>query len=73
MKDDFDGAEMAGNSIAALNLLALGALLDRPATGASTPTARSRYYARRLRRAADRDAADAGRDAARALDRRATS
>ena len=29
MKDDFDGAEMAGNSIAALNLLALAALLDR--------------------------------------------
>jgi hypothetical protein len=29
MKNDFDGAEMAGNSIAALNLLTLAALLDR--------------------------------------------
>ena len=29
MKDGFDGAEMAGNSIAALNLLTLGRLLDR--------------------------------------------
>src|SRR5205807_384063 len=29
MKDSFDGAEMAGNSIAAWNLQALGTLLDR--------------------------------------------
>src|SRR6185369_10376713 len=29
MKDGFDGAEMAGNSIAAFNLQMLGALLDR--------------------------------------------
>jgi uncharacterized protein YyaL (SSP411 family) len=29
MKDGFDGAEMAGNSIAAWNLVALGRLLDR--------------------------------------------
>ena len=29
MKDSFDGAEMAGNSIAAWNLLMLGTLLDR--------------------------------------------
>src|SRR4029077_13131113 len=29
MKDAFDGAEMAGNSVAAWNLLTLGTLLDR--------------------------------------------
>ncbi len=31
MKDGYDGAEMAGNSIAALDLVQLGRLLDRPA------------------------------------------
>jgi len=30
MKDGFDGAELAGNSVAALNLEVLGTLLDRP-------------------------------------------
>ncbi len=30
MKSDYDGAELAGNSIAALNLVTLGRLLERP-------------------------------------------
>jgi uncharacterized protein YyaL (SSP411 family) len=50
MKDEFDGAEMAGNSIAALNLLTLAVLLDRndwrdKAAGTLD------FYARRLSRA----------------------
>ena len=61
MKDDFDGAEMSGNSIAAPNLLMLGRAA-RPAD-----VARARRRTLRLLRAAGssdrpgRDAADAGR------------
>ena len=47
MKDGFDGAEMAGNSIAALNLQTLGTLLDR--RDWKEKAARTfDYYARRL-------------------------
>ena len=47
MKDGFDGAEMAGNSIAALDLQLLGTLLDRRDWLAMAQRAFD-YYARRL-------------------------
>ncbi len=47
MKDGFDGAEMAGNSIAALNLVVLGRLLDRRDWLAKAEHTLD-YYARRL-------------------------
>jgi hypothetical protein len=47
MKDGFDGAEMAGNSIAALDLVILGRLLDR-AEWLSKAERTFDYYARRL-------------------------
>jgi len=47
MKDGFDGAEMAGNSIAALNLITLGRLLDRHEWLDMAEKALD-YYARRL-------------------------
>ncbi len=47
MKDGFDGAEMAGNSIAALNLIVLGRLLDRRDWLARAERTLD-YYARRL-------------------------
>ena len=47
MKDGFDGAEMAGNSIAAQNLIVLGRLLDRREWLAMAEQTLD-YYARRL-------------------------
>uniref|UniRef100_A0A832I5R4 Thioredoxin domain-containing protein n=1 Tax=Eiseniibacteriota bacterium TaxID=2212470 RepID=A0A832I5R4_UNCEI len=47
MKDGFDGAEIAGNSIAVWVLEALGRLLDRPPWRARAARAMD-YYARRL-------------------------
>jgi uncharacterized protein YyaL (SSP411 family) len=47
MKDGFDGAEMAGNSIAALVLVELGELTDRADLRAQA-TSTLEYYARRL-------------------------
>ena len=47
MKDGFDGAEIAGNSIAALNLTVLGRLLDRRDWLAKAEQTLD-YYARRL-------------------------
>ena len=47
MKDSFDGAEMAGNSIAAWNLQMLGALLDRDDLRARARRTLD-YFARRL-------------------------
>ena len=47
MKDGFDGAEMAGNSIATLDLLVLGRLLDRRDWLERAERALD-YYARRL-------------------------
>jgi uncharacterized protein YyaL (SSP411 family) len=47
MKDGFDGAEMAGNSIAALDLQILGTLLDRSAWREQARRTFD-YYARRL-------------------------
>jgi hypothetical protein len=47
MKDGFDGAEMAGNSIAAQNLIVLGRLLDRHDWLAMAEHTLG-YYARRL-------------------------
>src|SRR6185436_11415500 len=47
MKDGFDGAEIAGNSIAAANLLKLGVLLDRRDWRAKAERTLD-YYARRL-------------------------
>jgi uncharacterized protein YyaL (SSP411 family) len=47
MKDGFDGAEMAGNSIAALVLVELGELTDR-ADFRSRATSTLEHYARRL-------------------------
>ncbi len=47
MKDGFDGAEIAGNSIAALNLIVLGRLLDRRDWLAKAEQTLD-YYARRL-------------------------
>jgi uncharacterized protein len=49
MKDEFDGAEMAGNSIAVLVLTTLGALLDRP-EWREKAEATLDLYARRLER-----------------------
>jgi hypothetical protein len=50
MKDDFDGAEIAGNSIAAWNLLTLGALLGRHDWSERARRALD-HYARRLAQA----------------------
>ena len=47
MKEDYDGAEMAGNSIAAQNLVALATLLDRDAWREKARRALD-FYARRL-------------------------
>ena len=47
MKDDYDGAEMAGNSIAALNLQSLAVLLDRDDWREKAQLTLA-FYARRL-------------------------
>jgi len=47
LKDHFDGAELAGNSIAADNLWRLGALLDRPDYRSAAERSFA-YHARRL-------------------------
>ena len=46
MKDDYDGAEPSGNSVAALNLLRLAQMTDRPAFRASAERTLSAFASR---------------------------